>query len=145
MAELDSKNNNPYVCYCDQLLWKIRFRKLCRSLTNGVTLKASSALHKERGEEQDSLPAFLGHLHGLLATLLSQFSEKSLSFFFLLLMQWLFLVHSLLNECTGCFWHALSLHAFLMIYKEKSFSSLSLFLPPPPFLLPDSLFLSLKK
>lgn len=82
MAELDSKNNNPYVCYCDQLLWKIRFRKLCRSLANGVTLKASSALHKERGEEQDSLPAFLGHLHGLLATLLSQFSEKSLSFFF---------------------------------------------------------------
>lgn len=141
MAELDSKNNNPYVCYCDQLLCKIRFRKLCQSLTSAVTLKACNALHKERREEQDSLPGFLGHLNGLLATLLSQFSEKS--FFFLLLMQWLFLVHSLLNECTGCFWHALSLHAFLMIYKEKSFSSLSLFfsLPhpssfPTPFFFP---------
>lgn len=42
-----------------------------------------------------------------------------------------FLVRSLLNECTGCSWHALNLHAFLMIYKEKNFSSVFPPFPPP--------------
>lgn len=48
-AELNSENNNPYVCYCDQLLWKIKLRKLCWSITNAAVIKAADAFGQERG------------------------------------------------------------------------------------------------
>lgn len=82
-------------------------------------------------------------LHGLFGFL---FFRKISFLFFFCFNAVDFLVRSLLNECTGCFWRALNLHAFLMIYKEKNFFSLSLF-PSilPLFLLLDSLFLSLPK
>lgn len=82
-------------------------------------------------------------LHGLFGFL---FFRKISFLFFFCFNAVDFLVRSLLNECTGCFWRALNLHAFLMIYKEKNFFSLSLFPSIPPlFLLLDSLFLSLPK
>lgn len=146
-AELNCKNNNPYVCYCDQLLWKIKLRKLCWSITDASALKAPPCFSSGKGMEtrSPSLPREHFHptslLHGLFSSSALLIFRKS--FFFLFAFNAVgFLMHSLLNECTGCFWRALNLHAFLMIYKEKNFSpSLS----SPLFLLLHSLFLSLKK
>jgi len=86
-AELNSKNNNPYVCYCDLLLWKIKLRKLCWSITNAAALKAPDAFHPERGQEQGAPPC-LEHfhpsspLHGLFVFPAILMFRKSLFFFF---------------------------------------------------------------
>lgn len=114
------------------------------SITNAAALRAPDALGQERGWSREPLPAWSIFTPPVssIACLVSLVLE--IFFFFFNAVS--FLVRSLLNECTGCFWHALNLHAFLMIYKEKNFFSLSLFPSIPPlFLLLDSLFLSFKK
>lgn len=60
------------------------------------------------------------------------FLEKSLFFFFCFNAVG-FLVRSLLNECTDCFWRALNLHAFLMFTRKRIFSLFLSFLLFSPF------------
>lgn len=86
-AELNSKNNNPYVCYCDQPLWKIKLGKLCWSIMNAAALKAPDAFCEERGWEQGAAPCLehfhpTGLLHGLFGLPAILIFRKSLFFCF---------------------------------------------------------------